>query len=152
MIRLYNLCQQMRWATEPFSSHGFWTRILNKYIQTEVNLSNRKARLSSHHINFRLRWAQIKNSLRPPSSTDRGDTWWVREASSHQRNVGMLPRFPSRSRSLLRKQSRIWGMRESCEEPPNCHCARIPLLSLLFSQRAKRENACATMPPLLHLS
>lgn len=58
--------------------------------------------------------------------------WGVRKASSHQRNIGILPRCPSHSRSLLWARSRIWGMRQSCDEPPNCHCARLPLFPCSF--------------------
>lgn len=53
----------------------------------------------------------------------------MREASSHQSNVGMLPRFPSRSLSLVRAQSRIWEMRESARSPQTA----IVLASLSFS-------------------
>lgn len=75
---------------------------------------------SSHYVDFGF---QKKKKSR---------MWGVRKASSHQRNTGMLPKCPSHSRSLLWVRSRIWGMRQSRDEPPNCHCAHLPLFPCSF--------------------
>lgn len=47
----------------------------------------------------------------------------------------------------LTSPSRIWGMRQSCDEPPNCHCARLPLLLCSFlSEPSGRTPALQCLP------
>lgn len=89
-----------------------------------------------------------KNSLQSPSSADRG----VREeseASSHQRNVGMLPRFPSRSLSHFSESDlgNAWIGEEAPELPL---CFRLPPFSLAFfsaSQTGERPRYKASPSP-----
>lgn len=100
-----------------------------------------------------LLWAEIKITS---NSSNKRRTWGATEASSRQSNVGKLPRFPSHSRRLLRVG--FGECRNRARSPQTAivlaslSSLSLSLLpSLLFSQRAKRENACATMPALLHL-
>lgn len=52
----------------------------------------------------------------------------MREASSRQKNIGMLPRFPSHSRSLLRARRRIWGNAAMVQRAPELPLSSPPSL------------------------
>lgn len=75
--------------------------------------------------------------------------WWTTEASSHQRNIGKLPRLPSRCLSLPWAWRQIWRMRESARSPRTAIMLTSPLLRCSFlaktnERKRRRYNASPT--------
>lgn len=76
--------------------------------------------------------------------------WRAAEASSHQRNIGTLPRLPSRCLSLLRARSRIWRNAGKSARSPRIAIVLASLsVSALFSasQTGERPRYNASPTP-----
>lgn len=117
----------------------FWTWISNKYTTTLI---------TSHWL-----WPSLsqnfKKNLRSLYSTDRGVCdEWDRPATIK----GTLGCFPDSCLILAHFSESDLGNAAIVRRAPKLPLCSPPSPPLLFSQRAKRENACATMPALLHLS
>lgn len=108
--------------------------------------------LSSHHITLTLastKQKKKKKNLRSLYSTDRGVCdEWDRPAAIK----GTLGCFPDSCLILAHFSESDLGNAAIVRRAPKLPLCSPPSPPLLFSQRAKRENACATMPALLHLS
>lgn len=116
----------------------FWTWISNKYTTPLITstLASTKQKLK-------------KKNLRSLYSTDRGVCdEWDRPAAIK----GTLGCFPDSCLILAHFSESDLGNAAIVRQAPKLPLCSPPSPPLLFSQRAKRENACATMPALLHLS
>lgn len=123
---------------------------LERYWTISCSDSGHEYQINTQHLSSHRLWPPLSKNLKkkPPFSLLhwQRSMWWVRQASSHQRNVGMLPRFLPHSRSLLRVGFGECGNRAA--SPQTAIVLASLSSSALFSASQAGErlryNACPT--------